>query len=559
MARRPRLSQGLTIGGEQAEADPFHGDAFVENPLYVALESRHDPRCFVVGRTGSGKSAMLQHLEEQHGEHVVRISPEDLSLPYITDLQVIKYLDSLNVKLDLFWIALWKHVLIVEIIRRRYKIDSAEAKQRFLSGLREKFLKDPGKEAALAYLDEFEGRFWVEADERVKQITNSFTERLENEVDLSLGLPKGGARVGAHAGSAGEVGTETRVQVADRFQRIVNETQLARLNKMVSILDEEILDSAHFTYVIIDDLDRDWVDERISNDLIRCLFRTVLDLQRVRNLKAVVALRTNMFQELDFGRSGGQEEKFRSLVLDVTWNRRGLEEVLDERVRLAASRSGLDAQSMRELLPHANKARGNPLKYLLDRTLMRPRDAIAFANECLSKAAGATSISWDNIRAAERQYSSKRLLALRDEWKPTYPGIDALFEKFRGAPTTMSREQFLQRLDECLLLVGDNEFSGVRWITEKASAFWFDATPPKEWIEKHQPLVALLYRIGLIGCGVAGSGAPVFHADDPSLAESLPRLARCDRFVVHRTFQMALDIDPANVEDRRGPAPRLVQ
>ncbi|CNL41460.1 Uncharacterised protein [Mycobacterium tuberculosis] len=44
---------------------------------------------------------------------MIRISPEDLSLPYITDLQVIRFMDSLNVKLDLFWIALWKHVLLV--------------------------------------------------------------------------------------------------------------------------------------------------------------------------------------------------------------------------------------------------------------------------------------------------------------------------------------------------------------------------------------------------------------------------------------------------------------
>lgn len=539
MAKKTRLSQGFTLGGEQAEADPLHERAFVENPLYQVLQSRDDPRCFLVGRTGSGKSAMLQRLEDTHGERVVRISPEDLSLPYIMDLQVIKYLDSLNVKLDLFWIALWKHVLIVEIIRRRYKIDSAEAKQRFVASLKEKFRRDAGKEAALRYLEEFEGRFWVEADERVKQITNSFTERLKSELDVDLGGR--GVSFGAHLGESGELGSETKVEVADRFQRIVNETQLARLNKMVTILDEEILDAAHFTYVVIDDLDRDWVDERISNDLIRCLFRTVLDLQRVGNLKAVVALRTNMFQELDFGRSGGQEEKFRSLVLDVSWNRSDLEEVLDSRVQVAASSAGLGAQTIRDLLPHTNKTRGNPLNYLLDRTLMRPRDAIAFANECLAKAAGATTISWENIRSAERQYSAKRLLALRDEWKPTYPGIDALFEKFRGAPTTMNRAQLTAYLDECIGLVLEDGFPGVRWLTDRTSAFWA-SSGRADWLEQYQPLVALLYRVGLIGCSLPGRAAPAFHSEDPSLAESRPRLAQVERFFVHRTFHMALDV-----------------
>ena len=548
MAKKVRLSQDFTLGGEQAEADPLLEEAFVENPLYKALESRQDPRCFIVGRTGSGKSAMLQRLEEVHPERVVRISPEDLSLPYITDLQVIKYLDSLDVKLDLFWIALWKHVLIVEIIRRRYKIDSAEAKDRFMESLLARFRRDPGKEAALAYLDEFEGRFWVEADERVKHITNSFTERLDAGIDLTAGAA--GFNVGAHTGDVTSRAAETRVQIADRYQRIVNETQLARLNKMVSVLDEEILDAAHYTYVVIDDLDRDWVDERVSNDLIRCLFRTVLDLQRVHNLKAVVALRTNMFQELDFGRSGGQEEKFRSLVLDVSWNRRDLEDVLDSRVAPAAPRVGLQVQTIRELLPHTNKSRGVPLTYLLDRTLSRPRDAIAFANECLAKASGGTTISWDNIRSAERTYSAKRLLALRDEWKPTYPGIDALFEKFRGSSTTLDRHEFTTRLDECIGLLLEDGFPGVRWLTEKTGAFWA-SSGQAEWVDQYQQLVALLYRVGLVGCSLPGRAAPVFHSEDPSVAESRTRLGRVEKFFIHRTFQMALDIqESASGEDR---------
>lgn len=365
-----------------------------------------------------------------------------------------------------------------------------------------------------------------------------------------MNLGAGGFSVGAQIGDASAHAAESRVEIADRFQRIVNDTQLARLNKMVAVLDEEILDAAHFTYVVIDDLDRDWVDERVSNDLIRCLFRTVLDLQRVRNLKAVVALRTNMFQELDFGRSGGQEEKFRSLVLEVSWNRQDLEDVLDSRVASAAKRVGIQAQTMRDLLPHTNKSRGVPLRYILDRTLMRPRDAIAFANECLSQASGSSTISWDNIRSAERQYSAKRLLALRDEWKPTYPGIDRVFEKFRGASTVMVRSEFTDRLDECVGLVLEDDFPGVRWLTNRTSAFWA-SSGQADWVDQYQPLVALLYRVGLIGCSLPDRAAPVFHSEDPTLAESRPRLAKVERFFVHRTFQMALDIHQKQPADDR--------
>ena len=77
---------------------------------------------------------------------------------------------------------------------------------------------------------------------------------------------------------------------------------------MIDVLDDNILDTPHdYRYVVIDDLDINWVDGRIANDLIRCLFATVYGLQHVRNLKVLVALRTNIFQELDFARKGGKE------------------------------------------------------------------------------------------------------------------------------------------------------------------------------------------------------------------------------------------------------------
>ncbi len=204
-----------------------------------------------------------------------------MALPYITNLQVIRYLDALEINLDTFWTTLWKHVLLVEIIRHRYRIDSPVAKQNFLANLRDRVKRDQAKRAALDYLDEYEGRFWCEADERVREITDKFTKRFDAEGGVDVGA--GPARFKGGGKGASETSSETRAQHVDRFQRIVNDTQLARLYKMMTVLDEEVLDSAqHYTYVVIDDLDRDWVDERIANDLIRCLFRTVLDLKRYR-------------------------------------------------------------------------------------------------------------------------------------------------------------------------------------------------------------------------------------------------------------------------------------
>lgn len=546
MAKKARLKSGFTLGGEQAEADPLLEDAFFESSDFQVMDSPTDPRCFIVGRTGSGKSAAFQRLEEIHpSQHIVRINPEDLSLPYITDLHVIRYLDGLDVKLDLFWIALWKHVLLVEIIRHRYKVNSPEAKQKFLEHLRERLRKDPAKQAALDYLDEFEGRFWCETEERVREITNKFTEKIDSEASGAIAAGALGLRTtGTLAYKSGtESSGESRSQQADRYQRIVNETQLGKLNKMLAVLNEDILDEQHYTYVVIDDLDRDWVDERLANDLIRCLFRTILDLKRVKHLKVLAALRTNIFQELDFGRGGGQEEKFRSLVLEVRWTRQNLVALLDERVKAAAPKVELDARSISDLLPNANKSRGNPVDYILDRTLLRPRDAIAFANECLAIGVGKARLSWVDIQTAERSYSAKRLLALRDEWKPTYPGINQVLEVFRGSPAIISKESYQARLDEAMLLLSDPSFPGVSWLTRLWTAMWTGSSD--SWFDLYYPLAHLLYVLGFIGCIPSSGASPLFYQDDPLYMESASNVDSLSQFAIHRTYHSALDVAEA--------------
>lgn len=539
--KQGRLRSNFNLGGEQAEADPLLEHAFYESSDYSTIASKFDTRCFLIGRTGSGKSAALKHLDESHPGKVVRIDPEDLSLPYIVDLQVIKYLGSLDVNLDLLFIALWKHVLLVELIRHRYKVDSPAAKQNFLSTLREKIKRDSGKAAALEYLDEFGEKFWCEADERVKEITERFEQKIKAEQKAHLGLSK--SSIDASAGADTTFGNESKAEMTDRYQRIVNQTQLARLNKMIDVLDDDILNSSqHQTYVVIDDLDRDWVDERLSNDLIRCLFRTVLDLKKVQHLKVLVALRTNIFRELDFGtRTGGQEEKFRSMALTIRWSANDLENMLNERARIAGDQFGMQVQSIRELLPASNKSRGDALQYMLSKTLMRPRDIISFLNECFALSSGKDRISWADIQSAEREYSEKRLLALRDEWKPTYPDIQKALNVFRRITLPLQKEAFTQHLDEIMLLVAERDFRGGEWVSKLSEAMW-SANSNSEWTDLYQPLASLLYDIGFIGMARKGVNNIIYSYDRPGFADSHRNLSEVEVFYIHPAYHDALEI-----------------
>lgn len=541
-----RLGSDFTLGGEQAEADHLLEKGFYESGLYRAIVSHHDGRAFLVGRTGGGKSALLQHLATERPEHVIRINPENLSLPYITGLGAVQYLSEIGLNLDPLFIALWKHVVLVEIIKHRYNVNTPVAKQNFVRTLMDKINRDPSKKQALEYLDDFEGKFWLETDERIRDIITRFEQEIDKEAQASFGVAH---VVGLRAGATSTKGMSTEVKSAqaERFQRIVNATQLARLNKMMDVLDEDILDSVqNYTYVVIDDLDRDWVDEKVANDLIRCLFRAVLDLKRIQNLKILVALRTNIFEELDFGgRTGGQEEKFRSLTLNVRWTRNELIAMLNERARAAAEQYSIAGLvSIEDLVPNPNNTRGNALEYILDRTLMRPRDAIAYLNECLVLASGRPKLTWELIHNAERSYSYKRLLALRDEWRPTYPGIYEVFTKFTQAPEAMPRNLLTKILDEAILLMADRAFPGVVWMTTLSESVW-DSTQ-RDWAEMYHPLFRLLFSLGFLGCRLPRDRTVIYAHDQPEFAESVSNLARVTEFYIHPTFRAALDTKEIN-------------
>ena len=535
--RQPR--RRFSLGGEQAEADPLLHESFYATSQYEMIASRDDPKCFLVGRTGSGKSAMLQQIEEDHTGHVIRITPEDLSLPYIAGLGGIKHLVDNEVHLAPFFSALWKHIFLVEIIRHRYSVHSPAAKQNFLTTLRDIIAQDRSKLAALEYLNDFGDKFWCETDERVREIT----ERFEQQVKAEAGISSSPIGIGAGVETTGLRTVEHRSELTERYQKIVNDTQMPRLNKMITVLNEDILNSPqHFTWIVIDDLDRDWVDDAIVNDLIMCLFGAVVEMKKVRNLKILVALRTNIFTTLDFASKKGQEEKFRALTTRVRWVPDDISGMLDERVRVASSRFGSpELKSVRDILPPHNTRRGDALDFVLRRTMMRPRDALAFLNTCHELSGGRPRVTWDTLNDAEPHYSHNRLLALRDEWKPSYPGLDEVFGVFTGCPTVLSPAVFRERLDDVAMLLASSSFPGRDWLMEATEGVW-DATGEEDrGLNPFRPLVEVLFNIGFIGFRQASPKA-IFSQDQPDFLVPHHAFESIAGFVVHPAFWARLGI-----------------
>ena len=84
------VRRGISVGATSAEDDErFLNDCFVETGQAEQVLDMASPRCIALGRTGSGKSALLYHVRSSE-EHSANLDPEDLSLNYISNSDILR-------------------------------------------------------------------------------------------------------------------------------------------------------------------------------------------------------------------------------------------------------------------------------------------------------------------------------------------------------------------------------------------------------------------------------------------------------------------------------------
>jgi len=158
--------------------------------------------------------------------------------------------------------------------------------------------------------------------------------------------------------------------------------QIRELTNVMELLDEILATNSQQHYLItIDKLDEDWIEDQFRFRLIRALIETSIDFySNVKNVKILVALRSDLLDRvLRYTRdSGFQEEKIRTSCLDLVWNQNQLTEVLDSRINvLVKNQYTKDRVTYKDVLPE--KIGKQPtIEYMVDRTLLRPRDIIQF-------------------------------------------------------------------------------------------------------------------------------------------------------------------------------------
>ena len=184
-----RFTKNLEIGSPDAETDPYLMEAFIENDALNLLLNTQNQKSIVIGRTGSGKSALLKYIENTE-EKVTRIEPEAMSLRYLVNSTILTYFRSLGVNLHFFYKVLWKHVFIVELLKQ-YFGDNEIKKQNIFESIAEKFRakfgkNNPKKEQAVNYLKNWSNDFWANTEHRIKELESNVYSRFGAETGFNI-------------------------------------------------------------------------------------------------------------------------------------------------------------------------------------------------------------------------------------------------------------------------------------------------------------------------------------------------------------------------------------
>lgn len=178
----PIILKNSEIGAPDAESDDlFLENCFQDNGDLETLLDVSNPKCLVLGRTGSGKTALLRQVLRS-SERSIELAPEALALSYVLNSNVLRFFEEAGVRLDIFYSLLWRHILTVELLRLRYEITNASKQQEFMERIHAVFTRNAGKQRALKYLSEWGDQFWTETEYRTKE----FTRKLETQLSGSV-------------------------------------------------------------------------------------------------------------------------------------------------------------------------------------------------------------------------------------------------------------------------------------------------------------------------------------------------------------------------------------
>lgn len=513
-----RFERRMNLGTGTAESDgDFLSQCFLETPEFYTLRDFDDKKMILLGRTGTGKTALLKELSKGVGVSI-EIKPDKFALQYVSNLPFIQELRSQGVNLDIYYKFLWLHEIMSRIIKEYF----AYRKRDFIDTLTSHIKNFSRISQMKRYFEENGNVFFEEGS--IERITN----KIERDLGAELGIDT--VRL------LGKLSTSQKSEIQTRTATKVRDSQINQLKNIIELL-REYLDKNRQKriLVIIDDLDMNWIDGNSKYYLLSALLDAVRMFVDIPNLKILLAMRADLLMKT-CEVAKRQTEKDKAFTLDLNWTKDSLRQVLDKRINwlFCHKYSKHQEVSFSDIFGSCSVDGITASEYILDRSMMRPRDVIVFVNYCIREAESKLAIDSDAILSAEKIFRRDREQAICFEWKENFPEIQECLNALCVCPQEFDVnelvENFYDKIEGEIFQNAEHENEPlVRSFLET------DSSNLKKKKENIENLISIFFLIGVVG--KIENGSSFFSSP------SIPTLTRRDymgssRFVVHPLFRM---------------------
>lgn len=359
----------------------------------------NDGKCYVIGRKGSGKSAICEYLikKKEHNYFSTKLSFKNFPFNELYHLDNQKYTPPNQ------YITLWKYLIYSHICRLMVNNENIE----------------------LAIRLELEKLYPKESSKSLARTISKWTSA---EFGMTV------------------LGTGGLLKVAK--ENMVNE--LSWIDK-VNLLEDIILDYCDNSeyFIVFDELDEDYrvIRDTASSEqyifLLTSLFKAVQDIKATfigseKNIRPVIFLRDDIYTLI----KDSDKNKWRDYKVEVEWDERKLKDLLAFRISKDFNPSSTILPFKeawykifyRENIGYGNKQgkKMDSFSFIARSTHLRPRDFIQYIQACAEEtySKGFNFIKEANIKFIDRAFSNYLKDEIIDEVFPILPEIEQYFQIF---------------------------------------------------------------------------------------------------------------------------------
>ncbi len=399
----------IDLGQDDAEYDQHLHRYFLKTSAYnLALEGK---KTIIIGRKGSGKSAIFKLLEEELGESGTLIVPVTAD-QFLWNL--FQELHQQPIEPGLVYKNIWKIILLTAAV---WRLDRSK---QLPGGVRAQLSRH--------YPDDMSGYHPFNHNNLIRDILRGILSYLKGietpwfKVEFNEPRPR------------------------ERPPRAM-EDLVSKMEGIMTILQQG-WPAGKVVRVLIDKLDDFWdVSFEWKEAIIIGVLKAAYELNgSLRDmLVTTVFLRSDIYDALSFN----DKDKMRQYEEHLSWGNEELKKVVCERVRVSLGLHEAEDNQIWDALFSPNSWAPSE-KYIIDRTFKRPRDIISFVRSALETAItnGHRVIMPSDVKSAERRYCAGKYIDVISEYKPQIPYIEGLLGAFHDCQYKETRVALLSRLED---------------------------------------------------------------------------------------------------------------